>query len=82
MLLAYESKAQLIVAVGTHATMVEFRDALESYLVEERILVPAAVELTRPPPVGHRRRVQVQPWRLAQALNAGPHHAGQPARLG
>jgi len=26
MLLAYESKAQLIVAVGTHATMVEFLD--------------------------------------------------------
>ena len=43
----------------------------------------AAVELDAcPPPVGRRGRVQVQPWRLAQALDAGPHHAGQPARLG
>ena len=52
--------------------------------------MPASVELTdrrlrraaRPPPVGLRGRVQVQPWRLAQALDAGPHHAGEPARLG
>ena len=34
-----------------------------------------------PPPVGGGGRVQVEPGRFGQALDADPHHAGEPARL-